>query len=229
MKRLSAASRMTAIVLWSGWVIAAGQPTGTIRGRVTVSPVPPPAVLTVTTDQTTCGSTVPDDSLLVDAQGGLAHAVVTVRGVKSPAPAQGPVVTNRQCRFVPHVAVARPGASLTITSDDRTLHTTHAYTADNQSLFNIALPIPGLKIVRPLPRAGLVRLGCDAHPWMRAFVVVTDELAAVSAPDGSFVLEGVPAGTQELRLWHERFGEARQSVVVTAGAAVEVVFALKAP
>ncbi len=207
----------------------AGQPTGTIRGVVTVAPVPPPASLKVTTDQAICGLTVPDDSLLVDAAGGLAHAVITVRGMKGPATAAPPVVTNRQCRFVPHVLVARPGSSLTITSDDKTLHTTHAYTPDNESLFNIALPLPGLKLTRPLPRAGPVRLGCDAHPWMRGFIVLTEELAAVTGVDGRFVLDDVPAGARELHLWHERLGEARQSVTVPPGGTVEVSFALKAP
>jgi hypothetical protein len=38
---------------------------------------------------------------------------------------------------------------------------------------------------------------------MRGYLYVTDELAAVSGADGRFRLEGVPAGTHELRIWHE--------------------------
>jgi plastocyanin len=227
MRGVGATLGLTGLLLWPAW--AAAQPSGTIRGRVTVQPVPPPTSLKVTTDQAVCGLSVPDESLLVDPAGGLAHAVITVRGVRAPAPETPAVVTNRQCRFVPHVLVARPGSTLRLTSDDKTLHTTHAYSGDGQSLFNIALPLPGLTITRPLPRAGLIRLGCDAHPWMRGFVVVTDELAAVSGPDGRFVLEGVPAGPQELRLWHELLGEARQSAIVPPGGAVEVTFALNRP
>lgn len=223
---------LVALAMWAASAGAAGwaaQPTGTIRGMVTVSPVPPPAILKTTTDQAICGLAVPDDSLFVDPKGGLAHAVIIVTGAKAPAGTPAVAVTNRQCRFHPHIVLARPGSSLTITSDDKTLHTTHAYTADNQSLFNVALPLPGLKITRPLPRSGIVRLGCDAHPWMKGFVIVTDELAAVSGPDGRFVIEGVPAGSYDLRLWHERLGEARQPVTVPAGGTVEVTFALKSP
>jgi carboxypeptidase family protein len=38
---------------------------------------------------------------------------------------------------------------------------------------------------------------------MRGFLYVTDELTAVSGPDGAFKLDGVPPGTYQLKVWHE--------------------------
>lgn len=201
--------------------------TGTIRGVVNMASAPPPATLKVTTDHKTCGQDVPDESLVVGSGGGVAHAVVTLVGVKTPASAAAPTVSNRECRFVPHVQVAPPGSTLAITSDDKTLHTTHAYADANRTLFNVAIPMPGLTIKRPLDARGVVRLGCDSHPWMRGYVVVTNDMAVATAADGTFAIERVPAGTHELRVWHERLTGASERVTVAAGGAADVTIVLK--
>jgi plastocyanin len=198
--------------------------TGTITGRVTTK-AQPAAPVTVQVDQPVCGTSQPDPSLVTSADGGVAWAVILTTGVKGPS-RSAPSVTNRQCRFDPHVQVASPGATLSMESADQTLHTTHAYGDSERSLFNIAIPIPGLKITKPLERAAAVRLGCDTHPWMRGYIVLSDDLSAVSDQSGSFTLSGVPAGTRELRIWHEKLKAAPQSVTVTAGGTAEVSFVL---
>ncbi|MBI3263867.1 MAG: hypothetical protein HYZ58_12055 [Acidobacteria bacterium] len=206
----------------------AGAPTraatpdpGTIKGTVTTTAAPATGPIKVTINENVCGQTQPDPSVVVGNGGGLANGVVTISGTRASA-ATMITVTNQQCRFAPHVQVARPGATLRITSEDQILHTTHAYAEDERTLFNIALPLPSISFARPLERARLVRLACDTHPWMRGFVVLTEEIAAVTGPDGSFVLSNVPPGTHELRFWHERFKAAPQKVTVTWGGSAEV-------
>lgn len=174
---------------------------GTIVGTVTTAEAERPP-LRVTIDPITCGSTLPNESLVRDATGQLANAVVIVPGVKVPAPAEV-VVSNERCRFVPHIATLRPGGMLKMTSQDPVLHTMHAAGSDGRALFNISLPIPKMSTSRSLDRPGPVTLSCSTHTWMRGYVYVTDELAAVSGADGRFRLDGVPAGTHELRVWHE--------------------------
>jgi plastocyanin len=177
-------------------------------------------------DQAICGHQVADESLMVDQAGGVAHAVAILAGVTAGS-STGPAVVNHECRFVPHVQVAAPGAKLTVTSDDKTLHTTHAYAEDGRSLFNIAIPFPGLTITRPIERAKVVRLACDTHPWMRGFIVVTGERAVVTGSDGRFQFDEVPAGTYEIRVWHERLTSPAQKVSVTSGGTAEVTFAAR--
>ena len=66
------------------------------------------------------------------------------------------------------------------------LHTTNAQLENGRTLFNVALPMPGINITKPIGAAGTVRLSCNTHPWMRGWMMVTDEAAAVAAPtDGS--------------------------------------------
>jgi hypothetical protein len=201
--------------------------TGSLRGRVVVPSRPPQALLKVTVDDKICGLSIPDDSLVVDEKGGVAHAIVTVVGLAWPAAGQPARVTNKGCRFVPHVQASRPGVSLEITSEDNTLHTTHAYGPDERSLFNVALPLPGLTITRPLDRvAGAVRFACDTHPWMRGFVLVSADRAVATGADGSFQVTDIPAGSYEVTVWHERLRGPAQRVAITAGQTSDTTFTL---
>ena len=104
------------------------------------------------------------------------------------------------------------------------LHTTVVQQMDGRQLFNVALPMPGIEINKPLPAPGILRVGCSTHQWMRGWIVSTDEQSAVSAADGSFTIADVPPGTYQLRVWHEALKATTQTVTVTAGKTVEVTF-----
>jgi len=217
-------------VLWLlPWSPAAraGQGTGTIQGVVKAATVPAAATIKVTTDRQVCGDTLPDHTFAVDGSGGLANAVISVPGVPWPEAPQAPTLNNTRCLFVPRVQVAGVKSVVAITSEDNTLHTTHAYDDRNRDLFNIAMPVAGLTIKRPLPRPGLVRIECDSHGWMRAWMLVTPDVATTSGSDGRFTLAGIPAGTREVTVWHEKLTAKPQKVTVPAGGTVEVTFALQ--
>ena len=191
---------------------AAPRAGGTIVGVVTTA-AKAPAPLRVTIDPDVCGQTLPDESIAVDAAGHLAGVVVTVAGVKAPAPSAAPV-TNDKCRFGPRVSLVRPNGTIAMTSKDPVLHTMHAATADARALFNVSLPIPNMKISRPIDKPGVVTLTCSTHTWMRGYLFVTEELSAISGADGSFKLENVPAGAYEIRIWHEALKAAAPVKVV---------------
>jgi hypothetical protein len=198
---------------------------GTVTGVVTTT-VPALRPLRVTADIKVCGTQLPDEAIAVGAGGGLANAVITLTGVKVKTPYPDPQVTNEGCRFVPRVQLARAGAPTKTTSKDPLLHTTNAQQDGGRTLFNIGLPVPNLVVTRPLAGPGLVRLTCNTHTWMRGFIVVTDEMAAVSGADGRFELTGVPPGTYELKVWHEMLKALPVKVTVTAGGSTDVKLAL---
>jgi uncharacterized protein involved in outer membrane biogenesis len=203
--------------------VAYGQ--GSITGTITTT-AKGAAPVRVTIDQKICGDQLPDESIVVDAQGRLANAVVIVTGVKRDYPAE-PLVTNEKCRFGPRVQLIGTKANVKTTSKDPILHTTNAQLDNGRTLFNVALPIPGITIAKQIAGAGNVRLSCNTHPWMRGWLVVATEAAAISGADGRFTIDNVPPGTYDVRVWHESLKGAPQKVTVSAGKPAEVNFALK--
>jgi plastocyanin len=199
--------------------------SGSITGTITTTAKGRPPVR-VTIDQKVCGNELPDNAIVVDAQGHLANAVIVLTGVKRAAAAET-TVTNDQCAFAPRVQIARPNANVRTTSKDPILHTTNAQTEGGRTLFNVALPIAGLTVTKPIGAAGNVRLVCNTHPWMRGWVIVTDEAAAISGADGRFSLENIPPGTYELRIWHESLKSAPQKITVAAGKPTDIAVQMK--
>lgn len=200
------------------------QAVGVVEGTVTVGDVPAPAMIAVTTDRAVCGDTVEDRSAVVGPGGGVANAVVIVTGAPWTTDPPAPSINNRACHFEPRVQVARTRSLVSVTSADDVLHTTHAYDDRARTTFNVALPFAGMTVTRPLRRPGLVRIECDSHGWMRGWVYVTDDVAGVTGPDGRFVLSGIPAGTYEVTVWHERYAASSARVTVPAAGRARVDF-----
>src|SRR5687767_11763967 len=78
------------------------------------------APVRVTIDHQVCGQQLPDEAIVVAAQGRLANAVVILTGVKRAA-AREVLVTNDKCRFTPRVQVVAPKGSVKTTSNDAVL------------------------------------------------------------------------------------------------------------
>ena len=228
MRRGALTGAIVASVIFSLGVLAGGeQATGTLTGLVTVDTVPEKVMVKVTTDPAVCGDEIEDQATMVNSSGGVANAVITVAGLPWGADPPSPVLNNKECFFVPRVQVAKTRSQLEVQSADETLHSTHAYDDRQRTMFNIALPFPGLNITRPLRRPGVVRVECDSHGWMRGWIHVTNDVAAVTGADGRFEIADVPGGTYELTIWHERYAGAPQTVMVTAGGTAEATFTLQ--
>jgi hypothetical protein len=223
-RHLALAAGLFVAITASGSLGAQG--TGTISGTVTTkaSGLRP---VRVTIDQQVCGNELPDEAIVTNTSGRLANAVVTLVGVTARAGASTSSVMNEKCRFSPRVQIARPNATITTSSSDPILHTTNAQTNAGKTIFNVAVPVPGIKISKPVKDVGLLRLSCNTHPWMRGWVLVTDEISAVTGADGTFTLDEVPAGTYELRIWHEVLKGAAQKVTVATGKTSSISFVLQ--
>ena len=130
--------------------------------------------------------------------------------------------------YRPRLQGAIAGQPISIRNDDGTLHNVHAYEVSH-TLFNVAQPPGSPAVAKTFSEPGVVKLKCDVHPWMVGYVVVTKSPDfAVTKPDGSFDIVGVPAGTYTLQTWHEKLGAKTAQVTVQAHAPVNVPIAYSA-
>lgn len=122
--------------------------------------------------------------------------------------------------FLPPVLLAAVGQPVHFHNSEDVLHNVRVYDIDTkETAFNISTPIGGTYEHR-FDTAGTYRVACDIHPAMGASVVVTSSPhAAVAARDGSFVFDGVAAGsyTAVVQAGAER---SRHAVTITPDAAV---------
>jgi hypothetical protein len=203
---------------------------GTIEGVVKISgaaPAVPP--IKTTKNQDYCGNSIPNPIYDTGKDGGLVNVEVFLKGVqKGKANPSGSItLTNNHCMFEPRVQGASVGQQIKIASNDPILHNTHPQVADtNATLYNIALPYKGFSVVKPLPTTPeLIRVKCDAHEWMRAWIWEFDHpYYATTDESGHFKITDVPAGTYTIVAWHEIMGQKEASATVTAGKPVTVDF-----
>ena len=195
--------------------------TGTLAGILRFGGSPPrPGVLRVYKERAFCGSSVPDQSLVVGPAGGVKNVVVTLSGTGLDGHAQPPgaiQLDNVGCRFAPHVQAAQVGSTLLLLNSDPILHDAHARLG-RRTVFNDGLPW-WRRVKRTLDRPGLLRIICELHhAWMSAYIVVSpNPFFAVTNSRGRYRIDGIPPGTYEARFWHERLGEASRRVVVEPG------------
>ena len=68
----------------------------------------------------------------------------------------------------------------------------------------MALPIQGQVIKKKITKAGVIRVRCDAHVHMSAWIMAIEHpYFAVTDENGSFKLENIPPGTYKVIAWHE--------------------------
>jgi hypothetical protein len=80
---------------------------------------------------------------------------------------------------------------------------------------------------RPATTPGMVIVKDADHLWPRAYLAVFDHpYYAVTRPDGSFSIDGVPPGRYTLAAWHERTGKKEQTVDVSPNGVTKVSVAL---
>ncbi len=171
---------------------------------------PPPALapIPVKKNRDVCGPEKPPEALVVGPEGGVRDAVILIEGVTRGKRPEGELILdNRHCLFVPHVGAVMVGATAKIRNSDPILHNTHG-SLDGVTAFNLALPLQNqvIDITRRLKRPGVIRVLCDAHTHMVAWVVVHDSpYFAVTDEQGRFRIDRIPPGTYRVTMWHEGF------------------------
>jgi len=191
---------------------------GSIKGAVLhAGPPPEKKTVTINIDQYVCGKSRESEDLVLGPNRGVRWAVVSLQtpppGVRGEAP-PGPVqVDQQQCVYVPRVVIVPVGGTVEFLNSDRLLHNLHSVSTENAT-FNRTQP-KGRTVPVAFKKPEIVRIDCDLHTWMRAWVVVAEHpFFAVTGANGEFALDNVPPGKYTLKIWHETLGTVTRDVTV---------------
>jgi len=223
---------LTALLLG---LLCAADPSaaGSIKGKVVFAgSVPPPKKVEVTIDQYVCGTAKDAADLLLSPQKELRNAVVWLENppatAVAPAPAEKVEMDQNGCEFIPRVVVVAAGGTVDFLNSDRLLHNIHATPKLNAS-FNRTQP-KSRTIPITFDKPEIVRINCDLHSWMLAWVVVAAHpYYAITGADGQFAFDNLPPGSYKLQVWHERLGTSAANVTVGDQQAARVTVEMKAP
>jgi plastocyanin len=204
---------------------------GTITGHVRLTATPPVnAPIRLRSDpmcdQANGGRPGTRETVIAAADGSLANVFVQLQGSlpATAVPTEPVNIEQRACTYSPHVVGARLGQIVRVRNSDPGLHNVHGV-SDGSDTFNVSQPVAGMTNDFRMKAEGIVRLQCDVHGWMLAFVGVSSHpYFAVTDPAGTFEIHDVPVGSYTIQAWHELYGPLTATVQVEAGRAADVDF-----
>jgi plastocyanin len=138
-----------------------------------------------------------------------------------------PRMDQRNETFVPHVLAIVAGTTVDFPNSDRVYH--NVFSLSRARSFDLGrYPAGRSKSVR-FDRPGVVRVFCEIHSHMSAFILVfAHRYFAVTDDDGRYRIDNVPPGSYTLVAWNESVPQTTRRVVVhEAGGDVEANFVLE--
>ncbi|MBI4612335.1 MAG: carboxypeptidase regulatory-like domain-containing protein [Planctomycetes bacterium] len=216
-----------------GYRVTSVENDATLAGRVRFGGAPPArARLEVDHDAGTCGAhEILSEELLVSADGGLAGVVVWLEGIQEGKDwsAGETILDQKGCVYHPHVAVAGVGRPIRFVNSDPVIHNVNTFPRKNPPINVSLLPEgSGRPVLKKLRLPDEIKVTCDAHKWMSAWIVVRDNpYYAVTKEDGSFSIEGLPPGSHKMVVWHESLTRIEKEVELARDQTLELDFVLE--
>lgn len=223
-----------ASVLLTG--ILCAQEPGVLRGKVNFIGTPPePEPLAIRGDrfcqQAAADQPILREDVVVNPNGTLANVVVWLsRGRPESRPSRSlkntpASLTQTGCKFYPHVIAVQVNQPLTLTNQDGTLHNINILPKTNKRFNKVLLEDSKPETVTFTHAEAPLRVRCDIHPWMHAWVAIFDHSDfAVTAEDGTFEIPNLPPGEYLAHAWHEKYGEVQSEVLVFQEKPAEILF-----
>lgn len=136
------------------------------------------------------------------------------------------VLNQRNEAFVPHVLAVTTGTVVDFPNSDRIYH--NVFSLSKAARFDLGRYAVGKSKSVRFDRPGIVRVFCDIHSHMNAFILVFNHrYFAVTDTDGRYRIDEVPAGTYNVVAWNEGAASDPKPVTVTGGGASELDFSLR--
>jgi plastocyanin len=138
-----------------------------------------------------------------------------------------PKMDQKNETFVPHVLAIVAGTTVDFPNSDRTYH--NVFSLSRTKSFDLGRYAAGRSKSVRFDRPGIVRVFCEIHSHMSAFILVfAHRYFAVTDDEGRFRLDNVPPGTYTVVAWNESVPQTTRRVIVSdSGTDVEVNFVLE--
>lgn len=155
---------------------------GVVKGTIAIAGKP-------ATDVVVSIEGVPQDQSKAQLSGGKAKAVIDQKDLK----------------FNPRVLAVVVGTTVDFPNNDKTFH--NVFSNSEAKKFDLGLYPSGQSRSVTFDKAGVVKILCNAHPHMEAYIVVKNHPYFI-VPDsrGNYSLNGIPLGKYRVEVWHPQLG-----------------------
>ena len=131
---------------------------------------------------------------------------------------------QRDESFVPHVLAIVAGTTVDFPNNDRTYH--NVFSLSKTRSFDLGRYAAGHSKAILFDRPGIVRVFCDIHSHMSAFILVfAHRYFAVTDEEGRYHIDNVPPGSYNVVAWNEAMAlDSRRAAIPEGGGDIELSF-----
>ena len=136
------------------------------------------------------------------------------------------IMDQRNETFVPHVLAISTGTTVDFPNSDTFYH--NVFSLSKTQRFDLGRYASGRSRSVRFDRPGIVRVFCEIHSHMNAFILVFGHpFFALTDGDGRYRIENVPPGTYNVVAWNEGTESEPKSTSVSPGGSAELDFTLR--
>jgi plastocyanin len=136
------------------------------------------------------------------------------------------VMNQRNETFVPHVLAITSGTTVDFPNSDPFYH--NVFSLSKTTRFDLGRYAAGHARSIRFDRAGIVRVFCDIHSHMNAYILVfTHPFFALTDAEGRYRIDNVPPGSYGVIAWNEGASSDTRPVTVPDGGVAELDFTLR--
>ena len=119
-------------------------------------------------------------------------------------------IDQRNETFIPLVTIVPKGGHIVFANNDKTTHQVYSFSEAKQFEITLAHGEKSSPIV--FGTTGVAALGCNIHDHMIAYAFVTDSpWTGLTSDDGTTVIDDVPPGNYQAKIWHPKFPPGREA------------------
>ena len=217
---------LAVVIAVTGWLELPARPyaaaSGAIRGRVELRNPPPDREPRLNV----ADIGMPHAPDRPDRRRSVVYLDPAPRPAFDPAEPRRARMDQRNESFVPHVLAIVAGTIVDFPNNDTTYH--NVFSLSKARSFDLGRYAAGRSKSVRFDTPGIVRVFCDIHSHMSAFILVfAHRYFSVTDEEGRYRLDNVPPGTYTAFAWNESAPlDSRRVAVPEAGGDVEVNFSL---